>query len=135
MKASVYRKAHFNSAHQLYNSKWDHEKNVEVFGLCANPNFHGHNYELIVKVTGEIDSETGFVIDLGFLKGLMEQHVLEKLDHRNLNKDVPEFASLNPTVENIAVYIYDQLRPNIQSEMEIAVRLYETPRNFVDYPA
>ncbi len=133
MKVKVSRKAHFNSAHRLYRPDWSFEKNDAVFGLCNNPNFHGHNYELIVSVTGEIDKETGFVMDVKVLKDLIKSEIENAFDHKNLNIEVPEFKSLNPTAENIAVVIYDKLRPHIDKNQEIEVVLYETPRNFVTY--
>jgi len=133
MKVTVNRKAHFNAAHRLFRSDWSDKKNDEVFGKCNNPNYHGHNYELIVSVTGEIDSETGFVIDIKDLKKLIKTEVEDPLDHKNLNIEVPEFKNLNPTVENIAVVIWNKLRPYISSEHELSVTLYETPRNFVTY--
>ena len=133
MKVTVSRKAHFNAAHRLYRKDWSDEKNNVVFGKCNNPNFHGHNYELIVSVTGEIDQETGFVIDVKILSDLIKEHIEEVFDHKNLNLDVPDFANLNPTAENIAVVIWKKLRPFIDSEMEMEVVLYETPRNFVTY--
>lgn len=133
MKVKVSRKAHFNAAHRLYNPDWDMEKNDAVFGLCNNPNYHGHNYELIVGVTGEIDSDTGFVIDMKVLKNLIKQEVEKALDHKNLNVEVPEFKNLNPTAENIAIVIWKKLRPFIKKEHELEVILYETPRNFVTF--
>jgi len=133
MKIKVSRKAHFNAAHRLYRPDWDFEKNEAVFGLCNNPNFHGHNYELIVSVTGEIDEETGYVIDMKVLKDLIKSEVEEALDHKNLNVEVPEFSQLNPTAENIAVVIWNKLRPHIDIEKLLEVTLYETPRNFVTY--
>jgi len=133
MKVKVSRKAHFNSAHRLYRPDWSFEKNDAIFGLCNNPNFHGHNYELIVSVTGEIDKETGFVMDVKVLKDLIKSEIENAFDHKNLNIEVPEFKSLNPTAENIAVVIYDKLRPHIDKNQEIEVVLYETPRNFVTY--
>jgi 6-pyruvoyltetrahydropterin/6-carboxytetrahydropterin synthase len=133
MKVKVSRKAHFNSAHRLYRPDWSFEKNDAIFGLCNNPNFHGHNYELIVSVTGEIDKETGFVMDVKVLKDLIKSEIENAFDHKNLNVEVPEFKSLNPTAENIAVVIYDKLRPHIDKNQEIEVVLYETPRNFVTY--
>ncbi len=133
MKIKVSRRAHFNAAHRLYNSKWSFEQNEEVFGKCNNPNFHGHNYELIVSVTGEIDPETGFVIDTKVLKDLIKSEVEEALDHKNLNVEVPEFKELNPTAEHIAVVIWNKLRPHIDTDKELEVTLYETPRNFVTY--
>ncbi len=133
MKIKVSRRAHFNAAHRLYNPKWSFEQNEEVFGKCNNPNFHGHNYELIVSVTGEIDPETGFVIDTKVLKDLIKSEVEEALDHKNLNVEVPEFKELNPTAEHIAVVIWNKLRPHIDTDKELEVTLYETPRNFVTY--
>lgn len=135
MKVSVYRKAHFNAAHRLHNKNWSLEKNQAVFGLCNNPNYHGHNYELVVKVIGEIDEETGYVIDLKLLKQLIEEEVVQAFDHKNLNLDTQEFKDLNPTAENIAVVIWQKLRKRLAAKFDIAVRLYETPRNFVDFPA
>jgi len=132
MKLKVSRKAHFNAAHRLYKEYWDDAKNFAVFGKCSNPNFHGHNYELIVSVTGEVDPETGFVIDLKILKDLVQREIEEHLDHKNLNIEVQEFKNLNPTVENIAVVIYNRLKPHLE-EFELEIVLYETPRNFVTY--
>ena len=134
-KIAVFRKEHFNAAHRLYRPDWDDATNDRVFGKCALPNFHGHNYELIVKVTGEIDPETGYVIDLKLLSDLIQQEVIERFDHRNLNLDTKEFAQLNPTAENIAVVIHGLLRKQLSESLELQVRLYETPRNFVEYPA
>jgi len=134
-KVSVYRREHFNAAHRLHNPAWDEEKNDSVFGKCNNPNYHGHNYELEVKLTGEPSPETGFVIDLKYLSDIINETVIEKLDHKNLNLDVPEFAHLNPTAENIAIVIYNILRDKIDDTMDMQIRLYETPRNFVEYPA
>lgn len=134
-KVSLYRKEHFNAAHRLHNPAWDEIKNQQIFGKCNNPNYHGHNYEMEVKVTGVPDAETGFVIDLKFLSDTIEEFVLEKLDHKNLNLDVPEFAHLNPTVENISIVIYKILREKIDSKMDLQIRLYETPKNFAEYPA
>ncbi len=133
MKVTVSRKAHFNSAHRLYRKDWTMEQNDAVFGKCNNPNFHGHNYDLIVSVTGEIDSETGYVIDTKVLADLIKEHVEDIFDHKNLNLDVPEFANLNPTAENIAVVIWNKLRAKIESDKEVEITLYETPRNFVTY--
>lgn len=133
MKVKVSRKAHFNAAHRLFRPDWNEEKNQETFGRCNNPNYHGHNYELIVSVTGEIDSQTGFVIDMKVLKELIKTEVEEVFDHKNLNVDVAEFKELNPTAENIAVVIFNKLRPHISSDKELEVVLYETPRNFVTY--
>lgn len=134
-KVAVYRKEHFNAAHRLFNPAWSNATNDEVFGKCNNPNYHGHNYELIVKLTGVPDAETGYVIDLKKLSDLIKLHVLDKFDHKNLNLDTKEFRELNPTAENIAVVIYNLLRPVIKAELDLQVRLYETERNFVEYPA
>ncbi len=133
MRVTVSRKAHFNAAHRLYRTDWSMEKNDTVFGKCNNPNFHGHNYELIVNVTGEIDSETGFVMDLKELSKLIEKHVENDFDHKNLNLEVPEFKNLNPTAENICVVIWQKLRPFVPKDKDLAITLYETPRNFVSY--
>ena len=135
MRVAVYRKEHFNAAHRLYRKDWTDEKNKEVFGLCSNPNYHGHNYQLIVKVTGEIDPETGYVIDLKILKDLVASEVIEAFDHRNLNLDTPEFKNLNPTAENIVVVIYNKLRKKLDEKLDLSVKLQETERNFVKYPA
>ena len=134
-RVSVFRKEHFNAAHRLHNPAWDEEKNFAVFGKCNNPNYHGHNYELVVKVTGEPSAETGFVMDMKLLSDLVKENIIEKLDHKNLNLDVPEFLNLNPTAENIAIVIYDILQKNIDDKLDLQIRLYETPRNFVEYPA
>ncbi|MEO9022904.1 MAG: 6-carboxytetrahydropterin synthase [Ginsengibacter sp.] len=133
-RVSVYRKEHFNAAHRLHNPAWNEEKNYAVFGKCNNPNYHGHNYELDVKITGEPGVDTGFVIDLKFLSDLIKENVLEKLDHKNLNLDVPQFSHLNPTVENIAIVIYDILRAKLDDILDLQIRLYETPKNFAEYP-
>jgi len=133
MKVKVSRKAHFNAAHRLYKPDWSFEKNDAVFGKCNNPSYHGHNYELIVSVTGEIDKETGFVIDVKILKDLIKSEIEAAFDHKNLNIDVPEFKNLNPTAENIAVVIWNKLRPHIDKNKELEIVLYETPRNFVTY--
>lgn len=132
-KVSVFRTAHFNSAHRLHVAEWTPEKNKEVFGLCNNENYHGHNYELQVKLTGEVDPVTGFVIDLKIVKDLIDKHISLEFDHKNLNTDVPEFKHLNPTAENISVVIWNKLRPLFDNSLELSVRLYETPRNFVEY--
>jgi 6-pyruvoyltetrahydropterin/6-carboxytetrahydropterin synthase len=134
-KVSVYRKEHFNAAHRLHNPLWDEKKNDAVFGKCNNPSFHGHNYEMDVKVTGVPDAVTGFVIDLKLLSDLVNEHVIEKFDHKNLNLDLKEFSNLNPTAENIVTVIYDILREKIDNSLDLQVRLYETPRNFAEYPA
>ena len=133
MKVTVSRRAHFNAAHRLYRPDWSNEKNETVFGKCNNPNYHGHNYEMIVSVTGKINPETGYVIDVKVLKDLIKSEVEENLDHKNLNLEVTEFKDLNPTAENIAVWIYDKLRVVINDDLELKVTLYETPRNFVSY--
>jgi len=133
MRVSVFRKAHFNAAHRLHNPEWSDEQNRAVFGLCNNPNYHGHNYELEVKVTGEVDPQTGFVIDLKQLKDIIEAEVLVHFDHKNLNLDTPEFAHLNPTAEHIAVVIWQKIRHKLPSQLELVVRLYETPKNYVEY--
>ena len=133
MKVTVSRKAHFNAAHRLYRKEWSDKKNKSVFGKCSNPHYHGHNYELIVHVTGEIDSSTGYVMDMKVLKDLIKAEVEDAFDHKNLNEQVPEFANLNPTAENIAVVIWNKLRPHISSEKQLEVTLYETPRNYVHY--
>ncbi|AMQ56117.1 6-pyruvoyl trahydropterin synthase family protein [Algoriphagus sanaruensis] len=133
MKVSVYRKEHFNAAHRLFNPAWSAEKNEEVFGKCNNPNFHGHNYELIVQLKGEIDPETGYVYDMKVLSDLIKEHVLNKFDHKNLNLDTDEFKNLNPSAENIAVVIWNILREKIDRKFELMIRLYETERNFVEY--
>ena len=135
MKISVFRKAHFNAAHRLFVPDWSDEKNKEVFGLCANPHYHGHNYEMEVKVSGEVDPVTGYLIDLKFLKDLIKEHIENKMDHKNLNLEVEEFKTLNPTAENICFVIWQILREKLDAKYELAVRLYETPRNFVEYPA
>lgn len=132
-KVTVHRKAHFNAAHRLYRKDWGTEKNFEVFNKCSYPNYHGHNYELIVSLTGEIDQETGYVYDLGKLKELIRNEIEESFDHKNLNVDVEEFKELNPTVENISVVIYNKLRSYIPAHLEMEITLYETPRNFVTY--
>ena len=134
-KVAVYRKEHFNAAHRLHSNAFDEATNKRIFGKCNNPNFHGHNYELVVKVTGEPDKDTGYVIDLKQLSDLIKKEILGRFDHKNLNLDVIEFKDLNPTAENIAITIYNILRPLISSQLELQVRLYETERNFVEYPA
>ncbi|MCR9183283.1 MAG: 6-carboxytetrahydropterin synthase [Flavobacteriaceae bacterium] len=133
MPLTVYRKAHFNAAHRLYRKDWSEEKNNAIFGKCNNVNYHGHNYELIVGLSGEIDPETGYLIDLKILKDLIFQEVEKPFDHKNLNLDVPEFKDLNPTVENIAVVIWNKLRGKLENKYKITVTLYETPRNYVTY--
>jgi len=133
MRVSVYRKAHFNAAHRLFNPLWDDEKNKSVFGLCSNPHYHGHNYELEVKLTGAVDPETGFVFDLGALSRLIHELIELRFDHKNLNIEVEEFKALNPTAENICIVIWNILRSAIDEAYDLSVRLYETPRNFVEY--
>lgn len=133
MRVTVNRKAHFNAAHRLYNNEWTDARNAEIFGKCANPNFHGHNYELIVSVTGEINRETGFVMDMKILKSLIRVEIEDQFDHKNLNEEVIEFATLNPTAENISVVIWNKLRKSIDSKLDLSITLYETPRNFVTY--
>lgn len=134
-KVAVYRKEHFNAAHRLHNDAFDDATNEKTFGKCNNPHFHGHNYELIIKVTGEPDEQTGFVIDLKELSDIIKVNVLKRFDHKNLNLDVAEFENLNPTAENIAITIYNILRPLISNQFDLQIRLYETERNFVEYPA
>ena len=133
MEITVSRKAHFNAAHRLHNKNWSDEKNQKIFGKCNYQNYHGHNYELIVSVTGKINPETGYVIDMGELKKIIKKEVEERLDHKNLNLDVPHFSNTIPSAENICIYIYDILKDNIDSQFKLSVRLYETPRNFVEY--
>ncbi|MBS3739551.1 6-pyruvoyl trahydropterin synthase family protein [Mesohalobacter halotolerans] len=133
MKVTVHRKAHFNAAHRLYRKDWTDEKNEAVFGKCSNPYYHGHNYELVVAVTGEIDPETGYVIDIKVLKDLIKTEVEDEFDHKNLNEQVEVFKTLNPTAENIVVVIWDKLRKHLDNNLELSVTLYETPRNFVTY--
>ena len=133
MKVTVCRKAHFNAAHRLYNASWSENKNAEVFDKCSYPNYHGHNYDLIVKVTGEIDPASGYVIDIKVLKEIIEKYVTERFDHRNLNLDVEEFRDLIPTAENIVVVIWNIVRQHIDPALELRVVLYETERNFVEY--
>jgi len=135
MRISVYRKAHFNAAHRLYVDAWSQEENEKIFGLCCSPNFHGHNYDLEVRVTGEVDPVTGMLIDLKVLKDIIEEHIEDKFDHKNLNLDIEIFKTLNPTAENICFVIWEILRAQIDPNMEIGVRLFETARNYVEYPA
>ncbi|MBK9256352.1 MAG: 6-carboxytetrahydropterin synthase [Saprospiraceae bacterium] len=135
MKVAVYRKAHFNAAHRLHNPDWSAEKNKEVFGLCNNANFHGHNYELEVKLVGDIDPATGYVYDMGKLADIIKNEIENRFDHKNLNLDTPEFKNLIPSAENIAVVIYEILRERIEDKYEITIKLWETPRNYVEYPA
>jgi 6-pyruvoyltetrahydropterin/6-carboxytetrahydropterin synthase len=135
MKTAVYRQTHFNSAHRLHNPQWSDEKNREIFGKCNLPNYHGHNYTLIVRVAGDVDPDTGYVIDTKELASLMKREIEDRFDHKNLNLDTAEFRNLNPTAENIARVIWELLRPHIKPAHQLQVRLYETERNFIDYPA
>ena len=134
-KVAVFRKEHFNAAHKLFCADWTDEKNKQVFGACSNPNYHGHNYELIVQVNGVPDPITGFVINTKDLSTIVEEEVKSRFDHKNLNLDTEFFKSLNQTAENIAIVIYNLLRPRISESLDLKIRLYETERNFVDYPA
>lgn len=133
-RVSVFRREHFNAAHRLFNRDWSDELNAKVFGKCSLPHYHGHNYELEIRVTGEVDPRTGFVMDMKVLSDLVQQQVVERFDHKNLNLDTKEFRELNPTAENIAIVIYRLLRPYLDSALDLKLRLYETPRNFVEYP-
>ena len=133
-KVAVYRKEHFNAAHRLHNPAWDNKKNEEIFGKCNNPNFHGHNYELIIKLCGIPDPDSGYVYDLKKLSDIVQQEIIERFDHKNLNEDCIEFKNLNPTAEHIAMVIYRILREKIEPDYDLQIRLYETPRNFVEYP-
>ena len=135
MKTAVIRKAHFNAAHRLHNDDWSAEKNKDVFGKCNNPNYHGHNYDLEVKVVGEVNPDTGYVMDMKILKQFIKSEVTEIYDHKNLNLDVPGFKTTIPTAENIARAIYERLRVHITAPLELKIKLYETSRNFVEYPA
>jgi 6-pyruvoyltetrahydropterin/6-carboxytetrahydropterin synthase len=135
MKIAAYRKAHFNAAHRLHNPGWSDEQNIKMFGLCNNPLYHGHNYDLEVKIVGEIDPQTGYLIDLKYLKDIIKDEIENRFDHKNLNLECPEFKDLNPTAENICVVIWQILRAKMESKYDIVIRLYETPRNYVEYPA
>ena len=135
MEIAIYRKAHFNAAHRLHVPEWSEEKNFEVFGKCANPHYHGHNYEIVVKVTGEVDPVTGMLIDLADLKDMIKTHIEDKFDHKNLNEEIEEFVALRPTVENICFLSYEILRKQLDPRYGLKVRLYETERNFAEYPA
>ena len=132
---SVFRRERFNAAHRLFNPSWSDEKNAEVFGPCNNPNYHGHNYVIYVKVTGDVDPDTGYVIDLGILKGIIREEVTKRFDHQNLNLDVEDFANLIPSAEHICYVAYNRIRAKLPEDMDLQVRLYETERNFVEYPA
>jgi len=134
MRTAVYRREHFNAAHRLYNPKWSFDENEAYFGKCNNPNFHGHNYEIEVRVVGDVNAETGYVIDMKGLSKLIKEKVLVKFDHKNLNLDTEEFKDLNPTAENIARIIWELLRKEIDSALELTIKLYETERNYVEYP-
>ena len=135
MKLKISRKEHFNAAHRLFNPDWSDEKNLEVFGKCSYPNYHGHNYEIIVTLTGEPDLNTGYVFDMKVLSDIIKEHVLNKFDHKNLNLDTDYFKNLNPTAENIVVVIWNILREKIDRKLDLKITLYETERNFVEYPA
>jgi len=135
MRISVFRKEHFNAAHRLNNPEWSEEKNKAIFGKCNNPKYHGHNYELIVEVIGEIDPETGYVLDMKYLSQIIQEHVTEKFDHQNLNEDVTDFKNINPSAENIAVVIWNILRKQLSEKLDLIITLYETERNYVKYPA
>ncbi len=135
MRISVFRRAHFNAAHRIYNPKWSDEENRRVFGPCAHTNFHGHNYELVVKITGEVNPDTGYVMDINKLKQIIKTEIEDRFDHKNLNLDVPEMQGLIPTAEHICFTIWKILRAHIDEKLDLSVRLYETPRNFVEYPA
>ncbi|MGB4820654.1 MAG: 6-carboxytetrahydropterin synthase [Saprospiraceae bacterium] len=134
MRVAIFRKGHFNAAHRLFNPAWDDEKNREVFGICSNSNFHGHNYDLEVKIMGELDQETGILMDLKQLKEIIETKVEVRFDHKNLNLDCPEFIDKIPTAENICIEIYKIMRKEIAPELDVQIRLYETARNYVEYP-
>jgi 6-pyruvoyltetrahydropterin/6-carboxytetrahydropterin synthase len=133
-RVSVFRKESFNAAHRLHNPSWDAAKNDQVFGKCNNPNYHGHNYDLIVQIIGEPAADTGYVMDTKILSNIIKAEVIERFDHKNLNEDCAEFKHLNPTAENIVIEIFKLLRPKIADDLELKLRLYETPRNFVEYP-
>jgi|TARA_B110000003_G_C16622702_1_gene523758 6-pyruvoyltetrahydropterin/6-carboxytetrahydropterin synthase len=133
-KIAIVRCEHFNAAHRLHNKNWSDQKNKDVFGKCNNPNYHGHNYDLEVKVIGDCDPDTGYVIDTKILSDLIKKYVLDRYDHKNLNLDTQEFKDVNPTAENIAISIYNLLKPKLASDLELKIKLYETPRNFVEYP-
>lgn len=135
LRTAIIRKEHFNAAHRLHNPHWSEEKNKEVFGKCNNPNYHGHNYELEVKVIGEVDPDTGYVMDVKFLKDIIRKHVLDRYDHKNLNMDVSDFKDVNPTAENIARVVYTNISKDLPEGLELKIRLYETERNIAEYPA
>jgi 6-pyruvoyltetrahydropterin/6-carboxytetrahydropterin synthase len=133
MKVTVCRESHFNAAHRIFNPKWDDKKNEEIFGLCSLPNYHGHNYDLVVKLTGEVNPDTGYVFDMKKLKEIVEEYIVKRYDHKNLNLDVPDFVDVIPSAENIAIRIWRILRERISTQLTISVVLYETRRNFVEY--
>jgi 6-pyruvoyltetrahydropterin/6-carboxytetrahydropterin synthase len=135
LKVTVSRKEHFNAAHRLFNPSWTEDKNLEVFGKCAYPNYHGHNYEVIVSISGTPNPETGYVFDMKMLSNLIKEHITDRFDHKNLNLDIPHFRSLNPTAENIVIVIWNILRPLIDQTLDLKIKLYETERNFVEYPS
>jgi len=135
MRISVFRKAHFNAAHRLHNPRWSDEKNAEVYGLCNNAHYHGHNYDMEVKVTGEVNEESGYLIDLKVLSDIIKDHVEKRFDHKNLNLDIPYFKEVIPSTENFCFLIHQILQEKLGSDLEVKVRLYETPRNYVEYPA
>ncbi len=135
MRVSVFRKAHFNAAHRLHNPTWSDDRNREIFGLCNNPNYHGHNYELEVKVSGEVDPETGYLIDLKELKDLIRDQIENRFDHKNLNLDTEEFKTLIPSAEHICYVIWTILRAHLDTRFDLSVKLWETPRNYIEYPA
>lgn len=135
MRISVFRKAHFNAAHRLHNPNWSDEKNKEIYGLCNNPNYHGHNYELEVKVTGEVNPDTGYLIDLKVLSDIIKNHIERKFDHKNLNLDIPEFKDMIVSTENFCFLIHSIMKEQLDPAFDVRIRLYETPRNYVEYPA
>lgn len=135
MRVSIIRKAHFNAAHRLHNNHWSDEKNIEIFGLCNSPNYHGHNYDLEVKLSGEVNPETGYLYDLKDLSDLIKIEIEDRFDHKNLNLDTPYFKTINPTTENLIVVIFNILREKIDPKYDISIRLWETARNSVEYPA
>ena len=135
MRVAVYRREQFNAAHRLYKKEWDEEQNFSVFGKCSSPNYHGHNYELVVKIVGEVNPITGFVVDLKVLSTIIKEQVIDRFDHKNLNLDTEEFHATNPTAENIAIAIYKLIKPHLADTLELQITLHETPKNFVQYPA
>ncbi len=135
MRVSVYRRGHFNAAHRMHNPNWSDEKNKTVYGLCNNANYHGHNYELEVKLTGDVDPDTGYVYDMKDLSDLIKSEVEDRFDHKNLNLDTVEFKELVPSSEHMVYVIYNILRSKIEDRFELSVKLWETPRNYVKYPS